>query len=61
MSTRVGLIMASQDVLSMALSGDMPSSFWKTDDRIARACRILGIDPDFAEQHAEENQDLWLS
>lgn len=44
----------AEDVLTMALAGSMPSSYYLTDQRILRACGILDIDPEFAEQYAEE-------
>lgn len=40
-------------VLSMALTGGMPDTFWLTDLRITSACRVLGIEPSEARQHAE--------
>lgn len=45
------------DVLHLAMLGGMPSSYWQTDSRIARACEVLGIDVDYAEQHAEETYE----
>lgn len=32
------------DVLSLALTGGMPDSYWLTDQRITRACEALGMD-----------------
>lgn len=33
----------AQAVLSMAMSGGMPDSYWETDSRIQLACRTLGL------------------
>lgn len=40
----------AQDVISMAQSGGMPDSWWLTDTRIARACKVLGITPEKARE-----------
>lgn len=34
------------DVLSMASAGGMPDSYWLTDERIGRACSVLGVTPE---------------
>lgn len=38
----------ARDVLSLAQAGGMPESFWTTDERIARACAVLGLEPEEA-------------
>lgn len=38
-------VQLAYDVLSMAESGNMPDSFWFSDQRIARACEVLSITP----------------
>lgn len=40
------------DVLLMAHEGGMPDTYWHTDSRIARACRILNYTPDQAREWA---------
>jgi hypothetical protein len=40
----------AKDVLTMAGLGSMPDSYWLTDRRILRACRVLGITPEKARQ-----------
>lgn len=42
------------DVLTMAYDGGMPDSYWHTDQRIARACRVLDIEPYNAYAYAED-------
>lgn len=54
MSTMITPQQLALDVLHLAMIGGMPSSYWHTDSRIARACEVLGVDVDFAEQYAEE-------
>lgn len=49
----------AKDILTTALDGSMPSSYWETDQRIARACVVLDIDPSFAEQATEESYSEW--
>lgn len=43
----------AKDILSMAASGGMPDSFWSTDQRIQRACKILGWHPYVAREWAQ--------
>lgn len=38
----------ARDVISLAQTGGMPESFWSTDSRIARACTVLGVEPEEA-------------
>lgn len=61
MSGDDNVVRLAKDVLTTALDGDMPSSYWTTDSRILRACRVLGIDPTFAETATEENYEEWQS
>ena len=45
----------AHDVLSMAASGEMPDTFWQTDQRVLRACEALDISPENARNWAQEN------
>ena len=40
----------AKDVLSLAVAGGMPDTFWHTDPRIRRACDTLGISPQQAQR-----------
>jgi hypothetical protein len=42
------------DVLSMAVVGGMPGSYWYTDRRVLRACEVLGVTPEEALSRQEE-------
>lgn len=33
----------AKDALSLAAAGGMPDTYWSTDQRIARACAVLGL------------------
>lgn len=44
----------AMDVLTMAYFGGMPDTYWHTDSRILRACRVLGIEVQQAKAFAEE-------
>lgn len=35
----------AKDVLEIAMAGGMPESFWFTDSRIKRACKVLDYSP----------------
>ena len=39
------LRVVAADVLALAQVGGMPSTYWATDSRIARACSVLGLTP----------------
>jgi len=45
----------AEDVLTMAMDGHMPNSYWYSDSRITRAIAILDITPDEAYLWAERN------
>jgi hypothetical protein len=45
----------AKDVLLMAASGGMPDSYWHTDSRIKRACKVLGWTADQARSWAERS------
>lgn len=42
----------AEDVLTMAAMGHMPATYWATDQRIIRACEVLGLEPDGVEDYA---------
>jgi hypothetical protein len=42
------------DVLTMAYTGGMPDTYWQTDVRIYRACRVLEIKPEEAQAIARK-------
>lgn len=56
----------ARDVLTMAVHGGMPDTYFQTDSRIARACEVLGIDQATARivgEHlvATESVRQWLN
>lgn len=53
---QTNLRQAARDVLTMAANGDMPDTYWHTDSRIQRACKVLGIRSDEARTWAEEHK-----
>lgn len=44
----------AMDILTLAYTGGMPDSYWHTDVRIYRACRVLGIKPEDAQDVARK-------
>lgn len=42
------------DVLTMAVVGGMPDTYWLTDSRVARACDVLEVPIQIGRQIAEE-------
>lgn len=41
----------AKDILTLAASGGMPDTFWQTDQRIERACVVLGWTPEKAREY----------
>lgn len=52
---QITLRQTARDVLTMAANGGMPDTYWHTDSRIQRACKVLGIGPNEARAWAYEN------
>lgn len=54
---RSAAVQLAKDVLTMAVNGGMPATYWLTDSRVLRACEVLGIEPGSV---AQELADKWL-
>jgi hypothetical protein len=52
MTTHISSTKLAEDVLTLAADGNMPSTYWATDPRIARACTVLELDPATIEDYA---------
>lgn len=48
----------AKDVLEIAMAGGMPESFWHTDSRIKRACKVLDYSPAQAYVWAQHPDEL---
>lgn len=46
-------IRLAKNVLSLAAQGGMPDTYWHTDSRIRRACKVLNWTPEQARTWAE--------
>lgn len=44
-------------ILSMAVSGGLPDSYWESDSRVLLACRVLGIQPGVEARKVGEEQN----
>lgn len=49
----------ARDVLTIAVDGGMPDTYWQTDQRIRRAAEQLDIDLDEVRVIAEDSYDEW--
>ena len=47
----------AKDTLALAAHADMPDTYWQTDDRIGRACVVLGWTRTEARTWAQSNSD----
>jgi hypothetical protein len=59
-SVEISLRQLATDMLTLAGHGGMPETFFFTDQRIERACKVLGISPaeacHFAHRQEEEEE-----
>jgi hypothetical protein len=54
--TRTTAAQLAKDVVTLARTGMMPDRYWLTDQRILRACAVLGLPPD----EARELSKTWV-